>query len=71
MSTETRTLLHIWILIAAIALMVRILTALPMQQPGYMDAYYYFAGAERLGTGDSFIELVDSMPLSYISCATV
>ncbi|MBC7250564.1 MAG: glycosyltransferase family 39 protein [Anaerolineae bacterium] len=45
-----------WIIIALLllALLVRILTALPLQVPGYMDAYYYYVGATSLYRGLGF-----------------
>jgi len=47
-----------WIIIALLllALLVRILTALPLQVPGYMDAYYYYVGASSLYRGLGFNE---------------
>jgi hypothetical protein len=39
-----------------IALTIRVLTAWPLQQPGYMDAYYYYDGAEALYRGLGFNE---------------
>ena len=39
-----------------LALAVRILTALPMQQPGYMDVYYYVDGGLSLYQGRGFSE---------------
>ncbi|NIV31230.1 MAG: hypothetical protein GWN58_17570, partial [Anaerolineae bacterium] len=44
-----------WVLFS-VTLMVRLLTALPLQQPGYTDAYYYAVGAEQLHTGQGFQE---------------
>ena len=44
-----------WALVA-LALAVRLLTAWPLQQPGYMDAYYYAVGAQQLYTGQGFEE---------------
>ena len=44
-----------WALLVA-ALAVRVLTAWPLQQPGYTDAYYYAVGAEQLGSGQGFEE---------------
>ncbi len=38
------------------ALAVRLVTALPLQQPGYMDAYYYYDGGESLYRGGGFNE---------------
>lgn len=47
------------LILFVIALLVRILTALPLQVPGYMDAYYYYVGAtslyRSLGFNDPFI----------------
>jgi hypothetical protein len=42
--------------ILALSLTVRIMAALPLQQPGYMDAYYYYDGAEALYRGWGFNE---------------
>lgn len=39
-----------------VTLITRIATALPIQQPGYMDAYYYYDGAESLYRGLGFNE---------------
>jgi hypothetical protein len=44
-----------WALVA-LALAVRLLTAWPLQQPGYMDAYYYAVGAQQLHAGQGFEE---------------
>ena len=44
-----------WALLV-VALVVRVLTALPLQQPGYTDAYYYAVGAEQLHSGQGFEE---------------
>jgi hypothetical protein len=38
------------------ALAVRLLTAWPLRQPGYADAYYYAVGARQLATGQGFSE---------------
>ncbi len=43
-------------LIFALGLAVRLLTAWPLQQPGYTDAYYYAVGAEQLASGQGFSE---------------
>ena len=40
----------------AVALAVRVLTAWPLQQPGYMDAAYYLVGGQRLYQGYGFSE---------------
>jgi hypothetical protein len=39
-----------------LALIVRLLTAWPLQQPGYTDAYYYAVGARQLAGGQGFAE---------------
>ncbi len=44
------------ILLFLFALAVRVLTALPVRQPGYMDAYYYYNGAESLYGGQGLQE---------------
>lgn len=44
------------VLLLCIALVVRVLAALPMQHPGYMDAYYYVDGALSLYRGQGFNE---------------
>lgn len=38
-----------------LALVVRTLTALPLEQPGYFDAYYYYDVAENLYLGRGFV----------------
>jgi 4-amino-4-deoxy-L-arabinose transferase-like glycosyltransferase len=43
-------------MIFAFTLLVRLIAALPIQQPGYMDAYYYYDGAEALYRGLGFNE---------------
>jgi hypothetical protein len=47
-----------WILalIFALSLIVRLLTAWPLDQPGYTDAYYYAVGAQQLAAGHGFSE---------------
>ena len=40
----------------ALALAVRLLTAWPLEQPGYTDAYYYAVGAQQLHSGQGFEE---------------
>jgi len=42
------------IMIFTVSLAVRLLTALPMRQPGFMDAYYYYVGALNLIEGRGF-----------------
>lgn len=44
-----------WALVL-VALAVRLATALPLEQPGYMDAYYYAVGAQQLHAGEGFEE---------------
>ena len=44
-----------WALLV-LALILRLLTAWPLQQPGYTDAYYYAVGARQLGNGQRFNE---------------
>jgi len=39
-----------------LALTVRVLTALPQEQPHYFDAYYYYDVAENLYLGRGFVE---------------
>jgi hypothetical protein len=39
-----------------VALVVRLLIAWPLQQPGYTDAYYYAVGARQLHTGQGLEE---------------
>jgi hypothetical protein len=48
------------VLLASLALAVRLLTAWPMQRPGYMDAAYYVDGAFSLYQGRGF-----SLPLIW------
>lgn len=38
-----------------LALVARVLTALPLKQPGYFDAYYYYDVAENLYLGRGFV----------------
>ncbi|MFZ5916275.1 MAG: glycosyltransferase family 39 protein [Chloroflexota bacterium] len=42
------------VMILITALAVRLLTALPMRQPGFMDAHYYYVGALNLIEGRGF-----------------
>lgn len=42
------------LILFVIALLVRVLTALPLRIPGYMDAYYYYVGATSLYRGLGF-----------------
>jgi hypothetical protein len=43
-------------LLFILALAVRVLTAWPLRQPGYTDAYYYAIGAQQLYRGQGFNE---------------
>jgi hypothetical protein len=43
-------------LLFVLALAVRLLTAWPLRQPGYTDAYYYAIGARQLDRGQGFNE---------------
>ena len=43
-------------LILILALAVRLLTAWPLHQPGYTDAYYYAVGAQQIYAGEGFSE---------------
>ena len=43
-------------MIFAFTLLVRLIAAFPIQRPGYMDAYYYYDGAEALYRGLGFNE---------------
>jgi len=56
MRTETKgkRLSSSLIAIFAISLAIRLLTALPMRQPGFMDAHYYYVGALNLIEGRGF-----------------
>ena len=49
---------HLVVFVLAFVLLVRIATALPLRQPGYMDAYYYHNVAESLSRGDGFTDYV-------------
>jgi len=44
-----------WVLVG-LALGIRLLTAWPLKQPGYTDAYYYAVGAKQLYSGQGFEE---------------
>ena len=44
---------EVW-LIFGLALLVRVLAALPQTQPNYMDAAYYLVGGQRLAQGFGF-----------------
>jgi 4-amino-4-deoxy-L-arabinose transferase-like glycosyltransferase len=44
--------------VLAFVLLIRVATALPLQQPGYMDAYYYYNVAESLLRGDGFTDRI-------------
>lgn len=43
------------LVVFALSLTVRALTALPQQQPHYFDAYYYYNVAENLSSGRGFV----------------
>lgn len=43
-------------LVFLLALSVRLIFALPLSQPGYMDAYYYTVGGQQLARGQGFTE---------------
>ncbi len=45
-----------WLLLLALALAVRLLAILPIQQPGYMDAAYSYDIALNLARGQGFVE---------------
>jgi hypothetical protein len=40
----------------ALALVIRLLAALPQQQPNYMDAAYSYVNAVNLAEGQGFVE---------------
>jgi len=44
------------LLLFGLALAVRLLTALPIHQPGYTDACYYATGARQIYEGQGFVE---------------
>ncbi len=44
------------LIVFLLALAVRVLTALPQEQPHYFDAYYYYHVAENLHLGRGFVE---------------
>ena len=54
MKTKESSALIIVLLILTIGVAVRLLTALPMRQPGFMDAHYYYVGALNLIEGRGF-----------------
>jgi hypothetical protein len=58
MQVKRKPLVAYWTIgaIFLVALMIRIAAALPIQRPGYMDAYYYYDGAEALYRGLGFNE---------------
>lgn len=43
------------VVVFLLVLLVRALTALPLEQPGYFDAYYYYDVAENLYLGQGFV----------------
>ena len=56
--TKIRGIPRAYFLLAAIVLIFRIATALPLEQAGYMDASYTIHVAENLARGQGFIENV-------------
>ena len=56
MSSTTLGLKYLAVGCFVLALGVRALSALPIQQPGYMDAYYYYNVAEALKSGQGFTD---------------
>jgi hypothetical protein len=55
-SKLSTTTLKVMGMVFTFTLLVRLIAALPIQQPGYMDAYYYYDGAEALYRGLGFNE---------------
>jgi 4-amino-4-deoxy-L-arabinose transferase-like glycosyltransferase len=47
---------YLLVVLCALVLTVRVVTAWPLQQPGYMDAYYYYNVAEGLYRGEGFTD---------------
>ncbi|MFN2187319.1 MAG: hypothetical protein ACK2T3_00985 [Candidatus Promineifilaceae bacterium] len=47
-----------WLIIAVIGLLVQSIWLIILDQPTYMDAYYYASNGERLATGHGFTEMV-------------
>ena len=57
--TETRDRPRVWpdiVILIGVAITLRALTALLLRVPGYMDAYYYYAGAQRIAEGYGLTE---------------
>jgi len=56
---ETRDQPRVWpdiVILVGAAIALRALTALLLRVPGYMDAYYYYAGAQRIAEGYGLTE---------------
>ncbi|MBN1660847.1 MAG: hypothetical protein JXA93_20800, partial [Anaerolineae bacterium] len=53
---RARPIWSTWLPILALALLVRLLTAWLLRQPGYTDAYYYATGARQLALGHGLVE---------------
>ncbi len=47
-----------WLIIALIGLLLQSMWLLILEQPSYMDAYYYAVNGERLATGHGFSEMI-------------
>lgn len=47
-----------WLIIAVIGLLVQAIWLIRLEQPSYMDAYYYAGNGIRLAEGEGFTELV-------------
>jgi hypothetical protein len=47
-----------WLIIAVIGLLIQSIWLIVLEQPSYMDAYYYASNGERLAGGHGFSEMV-------------
>jgi len=47
-----------WLIIAVIGLLIQSIWLIVLEQPSYMDAYYYASNGERLADGHGFSEMV-------------
>jgi hypothetical protein len=47
-----------WLIIAVIGLLIQSIWLIILEQPSYMDAYYYASNGERLASGHGFSEMV-------------
>ena len=47
-----------WLIIAVIGLLIQSIWLIILEQPSYMDAYYYASNGERLADGHGFSEMV-------------